>query len=190
MNERSFSIRIEGQILLSFLLALTLLSSCTQIVPTPVPAPGPTDTPAPGPLPTPVPATPSPPVPGLAPPMVFLATPVVYTDNVTTVTSTSAVLNGTLSDLSTSPNVNVSFQWGLSSGYYTSETNIESKSSPGAFSFNLSGLNPATVYYFRARASNINGTGYGNERTFTTNALSSISPGPVLQFNEEPIPGN
>lgn len=42
----------------------------------------------------------------------------------------------------------------------------------GAYSSNLSGLLPGTVYYVRAYATNANGTVYGNEVTFTTLSLN------------------
>ncbi len=41
----------------------------------------------------------------------------------------------------------------------------------GVFSSIISGLNPGTTYYVRAYATNSNGTSYGNNVTFTTNAI-------------------
>ena len=40
------------------------------------------------------------------------------------------------------------------------------------FSSNVGGLTPNTVYYYHAYATNAGGTGYGNEQTFTTLALT------------------
>jgi len=40
------------------------------------------------------------------------------------------------------------------------------------FSSNVTGLNPGTVYYYHAYATNAGGTGYGNEQTFTTLSLT------------------
>lgn len=52
-----------------------------------------------------------------------------------------------------------------------SEKTIDS-SGTGTFVSHLSGLTPSTKYYIRAYATNIKGTSYGNEITFTT-------PGPI-----------
>jgi uncharacterized protein (TIGR02145 family) len=42
----------------------------------------------------------------------------------------------------------------------------------GSFTSNISGLNPNTLYYYRAYATNSIGTAYGNEEVFTTTGLT------------------
>jgi hypothetical protein len=42
----------------------------------------------------------------------------------------------------------------------------------GSFTGSLTGLNPNTLYYVRAYATNSEGTGYGNEVTFTTGGIT------------------
>jgi hypothetical protein len=94
--------------------------------------------------------------------------PVVATDDATDITSSTAVLNGDLSSMGTATNVDVSFQWGLTSAF-GNESTPQSVNIPEDFQANLSGLLPNTMYYFRAKADGgINGTAYGATMTFTT----------------------
>ncbi|NDF99259.1 MAG: DUF1533 domain-containing protein, partial [Chitinophagia bacterium] len=46
----------------------------------------------------------------------------------------------------------------------------------GAFTVDATGLSASTQYYFKAYATNTNGTGYGTQGTFTTSAASSLTP--------------
>jgi hypothetical protein len=50
---------------------------------------------------------------------------------------------------------------------------------PGVFELNVSGLTPATTYYYRAYAENAVGVAYGADQTFTTSAAATI---PTVQF--------
>ena len=47
----------------------------------------------------------------------------------------------------------------------------------GVFVSSLSGLSPGTTYYVRAYATNVAGTGYGAQRTFTTASSITLSSG-------------
>jgi hypothetical protein len=59
--------------------------------------------------------------------------------------------------------------WSTTPGPTTAlDTRTDDGSGSGVFSSNISGLDPETVYYIRAYATNCNGTSYGNEITFTT----------------------
>ncbi len=49
----------------------------------------------------------------------------------------------------------------------------------GSFTSNISGLKPATTYYMRAYATNSDGTSYGNEVSFTTIAMLSVTTAKV-----------
>ncbi|MCK4402580.1 MAG: hypothetical protein KAV98_02270 [Dehalococcoidia bacterium] len=93
--------------------------------------------------------------------------PSVSTKNASDVSSTGATLNGKLDFLGTASSVDVSFEWGTTSGSYPNETTAEAMSATGAFSFDLSGLDPNTSYYFRVKAVG-DGTSYGAEEDFTT----------------------
>ncbi len=93
--------------------------------------------------------------------------PIAGTADATNITANSATLNGELASLGTSKSVDVSFQWGTSSGSYTNETEVTALTSKEEFAFGMTGLTPNTTYYYRAKAVG-NGTDYGPEKSFTT----------------------
>ena len=100
--------------------------------------------------------------------------PTVTTDPVSSYGFSSATFSGNVLDTggasilargicySTSPNPNIS----------NNTTQISSGS--GTFSDFVIGLDTGTTYYLRAYATNSNGTGYGNQVSFTTNTVHSI----------------
>ena len=101
--------------------------------------------------------------------------PTVSTMPITSKTANSATCGGIISSdggqeitvrgvcWSTSPNPTIS-----------NDTTING-TGIGAFSSNLSDLSTLTTYYYRAYATNSNGTGYGNELSFTTNPEIGMS---------------
>jgi len=94
--------------------------------------------------------------------------PTVITNDATDITVTTARLNGNLDYLGTASNVNISLLWGTTSGGpYPNETIQQAMNKRGAFSFELMGLNPGTVYYFQAKAAG-DGINYGIEKSFIT----------------------
>jgi phosphodiesterase/alkaline phosphatase D-like protein len=95
--------------------------------------------------------------------------PSVYTEVVTDLGTTWAILNGDLEDLGTADNVTVSFEWGLTASY-SNETTAQPLAAAGLFSDNLTGLTAKTTYHFRAKAVG-DGTAYGQDRTFTTQTI-------------------
>lgn len=94
----------------------------------------------------------------------------VTTEAANSVTLTAAILNGSLSSLGGSDNVNVSFQWGTDNAYTGGATPADVMTLPGAFNASLAGLSPNTTYHFRAAASGDGLTVYGEDATFTTTA--------------------
>jgi hypothetical protein len=67
--------------------------------------------------------------------------PVVTTSAASSVTGSSAVLNGSITDLGTAESAGVSFQWGTVSGSYTNETTTQTFSTiPSTFNASISGL--------------------------------------------------
>ena len=94
--------------------------------------------------------------------------PQVATEEATAVTTSTAILNGQLASLGTSETVDVSFEYGTTSGVYSDETPaVEKAISPAAFSATLGGLTPGVTYFFRAKAAG-EATAYGEELSFTT----------------------
>lgn len=92
--------------------------------------------------------------------------PTVTTETATSIGTTTATLNGVLTDLM-GRSVEVSFEWGETSAY-GKETTPQAMTSTGAFSSSLSGLLSGTTYHFRAKAVGAS-TGYGQDQSFTTN---------------------
>ncbi|MBU1256037.1 fibronectin type III domain-containing protein [Patescibacteria group bacterium] len=120
--------------------------------------------------------------------------PTTTTGSATAITSNSATLNATVN-----PNgmaTGAFFQWGISSSFgNTTPSQIIGSGSVGInISANLTGLTPATVYYFRAVAANgSGGTIFGAIQTFTASSvptipvsqpqITGISPNPVPAIN-------
>jgi phosphodiesterase/alkaline phosphatase D-like protein len=94
--------------------------------------------------------------------------PSVETDDATSTGTNSARLNGELTSLGTAAIVNVSFEWGTTTGSYTHTTADQARTSTGAFSADLSGLAPGVTYYYRAKADGDGYPVYGPEKRFTT----------------------
>ncbi len=62
--------------------------------------------------------------------------------------------------------------WSTASGPTVTGSHTSDGSGSGSFTSSITGLNPGTLYYVRAYATNSVGTAYGNEITFTTIAVS------------------
>jgi len=95
--------------------------------------------------------------------------PSVTTSIASSITATTAELNGNLASLGTASTVNVSFDWGLTTSYGNTTTS-GSKAATGTFSANLTGLTAKTTYHFRAKAVG-DGTVWGDDNTFTTSTI-------------------
>ena len=95
--------------------------------------------------------------------------PVVTTVVASILSPTSALLNGNLTnDLGEA--CSYSFEYGTATGVYPYTTAWQGTVTTGtAFNQTAMGLTPGTTYYYRARAYNSYGTGYGTELTVTTN---------------------
>jgi hypothetical protein len=98
------------------------------------------------------------------------APPLVSTNDATEITIEQAILNGDLTALGSTPNVDVSFQWGTESESYLNETVAATITDTGAFSSKITGLELDTTYYYRAKAVG-DGTSYGSEKSLKTPAL-------------------
>ncbi|MDM7998892.1 MAG: carboxypeptidase regulatory-like domain-containing protein [Dehalococcoidia bacterium] len=78
----------------------------------------------------------------------------------------SATLNGNLTSLGTASTVDVYFQWGTDTSY-GSTTTPQPMTAAGAFSDNITGLTPNTLYHFRSVADGDGDPVYGEDMTFT-----------------------
>lgn len=106
--------------------------------------------------------------------------PSVTTNAASAVTEDSATLNGNIGDTGGANATTRGFAWGLSAtlGSGTATTTENGSFGIGAFLSNLSTLAEDTTYYFRAYATNPNGTGFGSIQNFTTEGSSPPPPPP------------
>ncbi len=103
----------------------------------------------------------------------------VSTDNITGITTGSALLGGNVSSVGTSPVTEKGIVYLTGSGQPTlTDTKIVMGAGAGSFSQTVSGLAPATTYSVRAFATNGSATNYGTVQTFTTqtniNAITRV----------------
>lgn len=107
-----------------------------------------------------------------------LAAPTASTNGATGVSASGATLNGTV--LSNGASTAVSFEYGLTTSYGSvvsaTPSPLALTAPQTAVSAILSGLACATTYHFRVKATNSQGTRYGNDFTFTTSACSPCPP--------------
>lgn len=101
--------------------------------------------------------------------------PVLTTSELTAVTATTAIAGGDITNEGGLPMTARGICWSITNNP-TIANNITSGIiiSTGVFTDSIKGLLPVTTYYFRAYATNGNGTGYGNQVTTTTMASVPI----------------
>jgi phosphodiesterase/alkaline phosphatase D-like protein len=112
--------------------------------------------------------------------------PVARTSMASNVIANGAVLNGYLDSLGTATSVSVHFEYGTTSSYGKT-TPIQTKTSTGTITANLTGLTPNTTYHFRVKAdSGIHGTSNGLDMTFTTPLaiIPQVSTNPAIFVTE------
>lgn len=108
-----------------------------------------------------------------------LEAPTVVTNAASNIGTTTARINGNLTDMGTAASVNCYFQFGTTIAY-GSQCSMVALTAPGSFYCSLSGLEPDTLYHFRAVAVG-DGTSYGADRTFRT-AEEEEEPGEGFGF--------
>ena len=98
-----------------------------------------------------------------------LCGPSATTNPATSVSCTSATLNGTVNANGSS--TTVTFEYGPTTAYGSTITATQSPvtgSTATSVSANLTGLSGCTIYHYRVKAVNTCGTVYGSDQTFTT----------------------
>jgi uncharacterized protein (TIGR02145 family) len=101
--------------------------------------------------------------------------PILTTNSVQTVTATTAVGGGNVTSQGVSAVTARGVVWSTSPNPTIAlATKTVNEMGTGAFNSNLTGLAPNTTYYIKAYATNGAGTGYGEERTFKTEAGTPI----------------
>lgn len=110
--------------------------------------------------------------------------PSVTTQAATSITSSSATLNGVISSTGGSTITEAGFTY-QADGDYTSKS-VQVQVSNGSFSYQLTNLSPGTKYYAKAYAKNKNGTGEGAIVTFTTSSgLPQVSTVSASNVNSQ-----
>lgn len=94
--------------------------------------------------------------------------PVVSTNNVTNITSSSAYCGGNVTSDGGSTVTTRGVCWGTSQNPTVNNSRTSNGSGTGSFNTTLTGLMSGTTYYVRAYATNSYGTSYGAQKSFTT----------------------
>ncbi len=102
-------------------------------------------------------------------------TPTAQTKAATTVTATSAVLNGDITSDNGHDITEYGFLWGTSSSSLTNKLKVGTDNHSGAFTTTLGSLTAGTTYYFRVYATNSYGTANGAVMSFTTTGSSQTT---------------
>lgn len=110
----------------------------------------------------------------------------VTTGAASAITQNTATAAGNISSIGCSAITAYGIEYSLTNGFANgSGTQVASSNlSSGAFSSNLSGLQPSTTYYYKAYATNGGGTSYGAQLSFTTSApvLSATTLAPFGSY--------
>jgi uncharacterized protein (TIGR02145 family) len=100
--------------------------------------------------------------------MTYDIVPILTTEPVSSITATSAVGNGNILHNGDASVTARGMCWSTSHNPSLADSWSVNGSGTGPFTSSITSLNPGTLYYVRAYATNSFGTGYGNEVTFTT----------------------
>ena len=103
--------------------------------------------------------------------LTMVCPPTVQTDAATGISSTGATLNGNVTSDGWATVTDRGFMYGTSANNL-SQT-VQSGSGTGSFTASLTGLTSGTTYYYKAYATNSEGTAYGEVMSFTTTALTT-----------------
>ena len=101
-----------------------------------------------------------------------ITVPTVITSSVNNISYTSATVGGTVTDDGSATVTERGVVYSTTSNPTTSDNKVICGSGKGAFSCNLTDLQDGVTYYVRAYAVNEKGTAYGEEKAFTTTAIT------------------
>jgi uncharacterized protein (TIGR02145 family) len=101
--------------------------------------------------------------------------PSVTTSAVSSITLTTAVSGGNVTNSGGAPVTARGVCWSTISGPIATGFHTTDGSGTGSFISNISGLSPNTTYYLRAYATNNAGTSYGTELSFNTSPVTAPS---------------
>lgn len=102
--------------------------------------------------------------------------PTVTTNTVTNITNATVKTGGNVTSSGTSTVTARGVCWGTTTNpTITNNNKTIDGSGIGTFTSTINGLTPATTYHIRAYATNIDGTAYGSDLSFTTSAIVPAS---------------
>ena len=101
-----------------------------------------------------------------------ITVPTVITSSVNNISYTSATIDGTVTDDGGATVTERGVVYSTTPNPTTSNSKVVSGSGKGAFTCNLTDLQDGVTYYVRAYAVNEKGTAYGEEKAFTTKAIT------------------
>jgi hypothetical protein len=104
------------------------------------------------------------------------AMPIVTTNEISSITSNSAVCGGNVTSDGGNSVTARGVCWGTSLNPTTSNPRTIDGSGTGSYTSNITGLTASTTYFVRAYATNSKGTSYGSNVSFTTNSTSTTMP--------------
>ena len=91
----------------------------------------------------------------------------------TTVSGTTVMFVGELTDMGGDQTNNAWFEYGKTTSY--GEKTVEKTlTAPGLYCISVTGLSPSTTYHYRAAAKNSAGTAYGENKSFTTTSGPTV----------------
>ena len=102
------------------------------------------------------------------------AVPLVNTENASSVTTSSAILNATIVNLNGEYPISKGFEYGLTTSY-GGTIEVNEPTSDRLYALNVASLDEETTYHFISYATNTVGTGYGEDQVFTTAATVEIT---------------
>ncbi len=97
--------------------------------------------------------------------------PTLTTSDVSEITLTTATSGGNITESGGGEITARGVCWGTSENPTIADSKTEDGDGTGTFTSDLTSLSPGTTYYVRAYATNSAGTAYGNEISFTTDAI-------------------
>jgi uncharacterized repeat protein (TIGR02543 family) len=121
-----------------------------------------------------------------------LLAPTVTTQAATDITMTSATGNGNITVLGTANPTEHGVVWSTLPNPTTadSKTTDGPVAATGAFTSSITGLTPGTLYHVRAYATNIAGTSYGSDVTFTTLIAPTVTTQAATNITTTTATGN
>jgi len=99
----------------------------------------------------------------------------VTTTAITNITGSTASSGGNVTADGGNPVTDRGVCWNIGGTPTTSDSHTSDGTGTGAFTSSLSGLTSNTTYHVRAYATNVVGTSYGNELTFTTDTVPTVT---------------